>query len=106
MILKDNSDYIAWNEAKNDFRRIVKEYDGEITEFPQSIDITIKNDNTEYSVYAQLLCVGVVLGATKKTGSKSTGTVNWSFSEDQLVCLLEEYGFKKKNTEQLSMFDI
>lgn len=95
-----------WNEVKDRFRQVAKEYDGKITEFPQSIDITLQKEGTEYSVYTQNLCVGIVLGAIKRRNSKVTGHVDWKFTEEQLVRLLESYGFKKKEAEQLSMFDM
>lgn len=95
-----------WNEVKDKFRQIVKGYEGEITEFPQSIDITLRKEGTEYSVYTQKLCVGIVLGAIKRQGSTEIGKVDWDFTEELLVNFLESYGFKKKKAEQLSMFDM
>ena len=110
---------MEWNEVKDKFRQIVKGYEGEITEFPQSIDITSRNEITDYdnngkackkeklecSVYAQKLCVGIVVAGVKRSGSKSAGEVKWDFTEEVLMQLLEYFGFKKKETEQLSMFD-
>lgn len=96
---------MEWNEVKDRFRQVVKEYEGEITEFPQSIDITLQKEGTKYTIYTQKLCVGIVLGAIKRKNSTETGNVEWKFTEEQLVRLLESYGFKKKEAEQLSMFD-
>ena len=111
---------MSWEEIKQDFTRIANEYEGEITVFPNTASIENENEitahykdgtvairkKTDCSVYVQSLSVGICLGALERTYAILGGCSGFTYSEEQVRKLLERYGFKKKKSVQLSIFDL
>lgn len=109
-----------WEEIKQDFIRIVSEYEGEITVFPNSASIENENEisvhyedgtfamrkKTDCSVYVQSLSGGICIGALERTYELLGGCSGFRYSEEQVRKWLDRYGFKKKKSVQLSIFDL
>ena len=96
---------------KDLFKRIASEYIGTITETKN--DATIENDNKICSDYGVVHCTisikcwdwGLSLWCDEKTNSIIGGRCI-PFNELNLRKELERYGFRKKDMQQLSLFDI
>lgn len=111
----------TFEKVKKQFRKIAQNYEGEITEYPQSLSITARNNiasyyasgkvcksgNVECTVYVQQLApIGIVLGGFENTHEILGGFSMPGFAEESLLGALEHYCFKKRNAVQMSIFDL
>lgn len=111
---------MTFDEVKAIFKRVTQDYEGQLIEYADELHYKAKNEICDYyangklatkakvecDVYVQDKSFGIILGAEERTFCILGGQSSHSFSEGELVFLLDKYCFKKKTAVQMSLFDM